>query len=87
MELYYATTYSSWEYRQILIGVYVTQEIAKRELLKSLKKYDNDFKDEYVDALMEEGELELFENKIYFGKKEVEGNPKKVCLVESNYVD
>ena len=51
------------------------------------KKYDNDFKDEYVDALMEEGELELFENKIYFGKKEVEGNPKKVCLVVSNYVD
>ena len=36
---------------------------------------------------MEEGELELFENKIYFGKKEVEGNPKKVCLVVSNYVD
>lgn len=37
MEVYYATTYSSWEDRQILIGVYVTQEIAKRELLKSLK--------------------------------------------------
>lgn len=87
MELYYATTYSSWEDRQILIGVYATQEIAKRELQKSLKKYDNDFKDEYVDALMEEGELELFENKIYFGKKEVEGNPKKVCLVVSYYVD
>lgn len=28
MEVYYATTYSSWEDRQILIGVYATQEIA-----------------------------------------------------------
>ena len=66
MEVYYATTYNSWEDQQILIGVYSTLEIAKRELQKSLKRYDNEFKDEYVDALMEEGELELFENKIYF---------------------
>ena len=70
-----------------MIGAYATLDIARRELRKSLKDYIGDLEEEDIDTLIEEGELESSESKIRFGEDEVNGEPKKVCLLASYYVD
>ena len=87
MKIFYATTFDRSEERQILIGAYASEEIAQRELSESLKLFDDDINDADIEALMEEGELELLDAKIYYDSKEVGGNPIKVCLLANYYTD
>lgn len=86
MELFFATTYDRNNDTQVLLGAYATREIAYRELFSILTNYENKVDDEIVGELMTSGEIEGFDHIIRFRKQEVEGTPKKVCLLAGYYV-